>query len=327
MTDPGPNILLSSAGRRVQLVRFFQRALAGSGLPGRVLVSEANPEWSAAARIADGWVRTPPVRAPEYRAALLELVQRERIGLLIPTIDTELAPLAGLRDRLAGLGCHAVVSTPELVAIGRDKRRSDRWFQRLGFQTPRLYQRDALEFPCFVKPFDGSLSRGAQALLSPAMLAPHLLEDDSLLFMEYLGPDQYDEFTVDAYYDREGTLRCLVPRKRIEVRGGEISKGVALKGRTYDYLRQRLVGVEGARGCLTFQFFVSQAEDRVLAIEVNPRFGGGYPLSHAAGADYPGWLVGEYLVNRPVGWFDGWRDRTAMARYDEEVIFTLPEPA
>ena len=67
-TSKPVNILLTSAGRRVQLVRFFQRALARSGLSAKVLVSEANPEWSAAARVADGSIHVPPVQAPDTAA-------------------------------------------------------------------------------------------------------------------------------------------------------------------------------------------------------------------------------------------------------------------
>ena len=137
---------------------------------------------------------------------------------------------------------------------------------------------------------------------------------------------EFDEYTVDAYYNRRGELRCLVPRKRVEVRGGEISKGVALKGATYDYLLQRLRLVTGARGCLTFQFFASRTTSRLVAIELNPRFGGGYPLSYAAGANYPDWLIREYLLEEEIPAFDGWRDRTAMVRYDDEIVFMLPDP-
>ena len=69
----------------------------------------------------------------------------------------------------------------------------------------------------------------------------------------------------------------------------------------------------------------SRAEARWVAIELNPRFGGGYPLSYAAGANYPDWLIREYLLDEDVPEFEGWQDRTAMARYDDEVIFTLSE--
>lgn len=327
MADATGNILVTSAGRRVQLVRFFQRAMAAHRLPGRVVVSESNPAWSAAARIADASFPSPLVTEPSYESFLLDLVRRENIRLIIPTIDTELLRLAQMRDALAEVGCHVSVAEPDLVAICRDKRRADPWFRGLGFDTPEIYDVANLRFPCFVKPYDGSLSRGARALLSPDMVSPALLADKKLLYMELCSASLYDEYTIDAYYTRQGDLTCLVPRKRVEIRGGEISKGVALKGATYHYLRERLGQIPGARGCLTFQFFAARAGTRWVAIELNARFGGGYPLSYAAGANYPDWLVREYFLDEDIPWFDGWVDGTAMARYDEEVIFTLPETA
>lgn len=325
MADTVGNILVTSAGRRVQLVRYFQRAIEDRCLAGRVVVSEVNPDWSAAARIADAAFRTPHVTDAAYEQFLVDLVEREDIRLIVPTIDTELLRLSKLREVLLEVQCHVSVSDVGLIETCRDKRRSDVLFREMGFSTPEIFDRDRLRFPCFVKPYDGSMSRGARALLSPAMLSPEMLSDDTLLFMEFLSPAQYDEFTVDAYYSRQGELKCLVPRRRIEVRAGEISKGVALKGATYDYLRERLRSVTGARGCLTLQFFASRTDARWVAIELNPRFGGGYPLSYAAGANYPDWLIREYLLEEEVPEFDGWKDRTAMARYDAEVIFTLPD--
>jgi carbamoyl-phosphate synthase large subunit len=143
--------------------------------------------------------------------------------------------------------------------------------------------------------------------------------------MEYFDPAEYDEYTVDAYYCADGELKCLVPRKRVEVRAGEISKGVALRGAIYTELCDRLKYVAGARGCLTYQFFVSKAGDRIVASELNARFGGGYPLSQAAGARFPEWLIREYVLGEEIPFFEDWQDRTAMVRYDSEVIFTLPE--
>ena len=324
MSDTSGNILITSAGRRVQLVRCFQRAMAKRLPEGRVLVGESDPTWSAAARVADGSFELPRVTDAGYESALHELVRRERIALVVPTIDTELLNLSRMRDSLASLGCVAVVCDEALVTICRDKRESDGWFRGLGFETPRIMDRDAVTFPCFVKPYNGSLSRGARALRSADMLSRDMTTDPTLMFMELLDPAEYDEYTIDAYFTRTGVLRCLVPRQRVEVRGGEISKGVARKGALYEFLSDRLRQIPGARGCLTFQFFAARSGTRRVAIELNPRFGGGYPLSYAAGADYADWLVREYLLGEELPSFDAWTDRTAMVRYDAEVIFTLP---
>jgi carbamoyl-phosphate synthase large subunit len=66
--------------------------------------------------------------------------------------------------------------------------------------------------------------------------------------------------------------------------------------------------------------FVKPDVKRYAALEINPRFGGGYPLSYAAGAKYPGWLIDEYLLNKEVPFFDGWESDLLMLRYDSQVL-------
>jgi len=202
-----PNVLVSSAGRRVELVRFFQRALERMDLRGRVIVVDMNPEWAAAARVADAAFRSPPATDPEFAPFLDDLVKREDVGLIVPTLDTELVALSGLRLALAAGGCAVAVSDLPLIELCRDKRRTADWFAGRGFQTPEIFPRDDLRFPCFVKPYDGSLSKGAQAILSERMLAPAMLDDDKLVFMEYFGTEAFDELTVDLYYGYGGHLK------------------------------------------------------------------------------------------------------------------------
>lgn len=325
MNEPCKSILISSAGRRARLVQFFQQSLREVNFVARVLAVDANPEWSSAARLADGVCPAPLLSDPSYEPFLRNLVRTHNARLLVPTIDTELSLLARLRGELLATGCEVVVSDLTLIEICRDKRKTFEWFRGLGFETPRIIDRSALEFPCFAKPVDGSMSKGATELMTAEQVAPAMLNDNRLIFMEYLAPSEYDEYTVDAYYDRHATLKCLVPRKRVEVRGGEISKGVTLKGGLYISLCDRLQRIEGARGCLTYQFFVSKTGDRIVASELNARFGGGYPLSHAAGARFPEWLIREYVLGENVPFFESWQERTAMARFDSEVVFILPD--
>jgi carbamoyl-phosphate synthase large subunit len=86
------------------------------------------------------------------------------------------------------------------------------------------------------------------------------------------------------------------------------------------FLKDKLGYIEGAIGCLTVQVFLNRISGRIIAIEINPRFGGGYPLSYRAGANYPLWLINEYFDNKPIQYSDSWEDQLLMLRYDDEVI-------
>jgi carbamoyl-phosphate synthase large subunit len=132
--------------------------------------------------------------------------------------------------------------------------------------------------------------------------------------------DRHTEFTVDAYYAKDGSLKCLVPRERIEVRSGEVSKGVTRKHDVYDYLLPACKKIEGACGCLTIQIFANLENESFYGLEINPRFGGGFPLSYSAGANYPGWLITEYFLGKEIGFYDQWESDLLMLRYDAKEL-------
>jgi len=313
------NVLILSAGRRVELLEAFRSELKKRVPDGLVYAVDLTPGLSAACHVADGSFAVPRVTAVEYVDFLLEFCLKHDIGLVIPTIDTELLPLAVVKRRFEENGIHLIISSPELIRLCRDKRKTAHLFEKIGVSYPEIYPREAIRYPCFTKPYDGSCSVGASVVLSPDQLTYSMLQDEKIIFQQLI--DQaFTEYTVDAYYDRTGVLRCLVPRERIEVRAGEVSKGATRKNNLYDYLLPRLSLIDGLSGCITFQFFANIDEELFYALEVNPRFGGGYPLSYSAGANYPGWLIDEYYMGRSVEFYDDWQPDLLMLRYDAKVV-------
>lgn len=313
------NVLVLSAGRRVELVEAF-RAELGALIPGaKVFATDLAPQLAPACQVADAAFAVPRVTHVKYCDYIIEICVANEIGLVVPTIDTELMVLSERADEFSARGIHLVISSPELVRNCRDKRKTAAFLEEVGIRSPRIYDIGNLTFPCFAKPYDGSCSVGASIVQSRENLPQDVLDNPRMMFAELIGKD-YIEYTVDAYYNKSGRLCCLVPRERIEVRGGEVSKGVTRKHLLYDFLLPRLADIRGARGCLTFQFFARVEERKFLAIEINPRFGGGYPLSYTAGANYPNWLIREYLLGEEIGFFDQWAKDLLMLRYDAKVL-------
>lgn len=313
------NILILSAGRRVELIQAFQQALTRHFPDAFVYATDICPNLSAACHIVDKAFTAPKATSCEYIDYLLDLCAQQGIGMIVPTIDTELSVTSKNRARFEASGVDLIVSSPELVAACRDKRNTARVFESLDISQPAIYDRSALNFPCFCKPFDGSCSIGARAIMTPEQLDSALLDDEKNMFMEFIGKD-YREYTIDAYYDRQGELCCLVPRERIEVRGGEVSKGSTRKNFVYRYLKERLRRLAGGRGCVTLQVFANHETEDIKALEINPRFGGGYPLAHAAGADYPDWLIKEYYLGEKINFNENWENNLLMLRYDAKVV-------
>lgn len=312
------SVLILSAGRRVSLVKGFQEAAGPRGIA--VLAADAAPGLSAAAQIADRAFGLPRLSAPDYADALFALCRREGVRLVVPTIDTELPALSRLRARFEAAGVTLLACEEALIAAFGDKRQTAAFFAERGLETAALYPRDAIRYPVFVKPFDGSLSAGAMLVRAPADMTPAILDNPRNIFCEYIDHAEHAEFTCDLYYDRGGQLRCAVPRQRIEVRGGEVSKGRTAKGEVEDIFFDKLARIDGARGALTVQLFRNNKTGRLVFNEVNARFGGGYPLARHAGADFQAWLIEEYFFGAPPPVRRDWKAGVLMLRYDAEVI-------
>jgi carbamoyl-phosphate synthase large subunit len=141
-----------------------------------------------------------------------------------------------------------------------------------------------------------------------------------MMFLEYLSPKQYVEYTIDLYFDKNHYLKCAVPRERIEIRTGEVSKGVTRKTNLYELVCSKFSYCPGFTGCITLQVFKNRSSDEIFGIEINPRFGGGYPLSYQAKANFPEMIIKEYLFNEEIPFFDKWIENLLMLRFDDEII-------
>ncbi|MFK8265427.1 ATP-grasp domain-containing protein [Capnocytophaga cynodegmi] len=314
------NILITSAGQRVSLVNFFQKEIKHLSPENKVYTVDLNPSLAPACVISDGYKKTCSVTAPDYIENLLNICQLWNIKIIIPTIDTELLPLAKHKQLILDNGIIPIISSLDFIDRCRDKRKINQFFVSNNIEIPKTIDKKKLEFPLFIKPYDGSASKGSMVINNTSELKEYHLNNPKLMFLEYIDKSQYEEFSIDTYYDKYNTLKCLVPRKRIFVRAGEISKGVTRKNELVDFIKTRLNKIEGAVGCLTMQFFFNPNTKRVVGIEINPRFGGGYPLSYLAGANFPKFIIDEYILNKEIQPFDNWEDNLLMLRYDNEVL-------
>jgi carbamoyl-phosphate synthase large subunit len=316
---PRQNILLLSAGRRVELYQAIADAAARLLPTARIICADMEPELSAACVACGDHAVLPPVRDPGYRDALAALCRDRDIGMVIPTIDTELMALAEMREAMQAEGTELVVSDVDLIRQCSDKRLTAALFTEHGIATPEIYGHDSIRFPCFSKPAAGSSSVGACRIDDRDQISGEMWSDPGRMFME-LVPSDMVEFTIDLYYDRNGALKCIVPRERIATRAGEVAKGVTRRNWIYDYVEAKVGQLDGARGCLTLQVFADASGSRIAAIEINPRFGGGVPLTFAAGADYPAWLVQEYFLDEEIPYYADWEPDLLMLRYDAKTL-------
>jgi len=313
------NILISCAGRRVELVKYFKESLLKISPNAKIFASDLNPNLSSACYFADDIIKTMPIADDNYIDNLLTVCVKNNIGLIVPTIDTELLVLSQNTQLFLDNDIEIVISSPDLISRCRDKRVTHDLFNNIGIQSPTIYEKSNIIYPCFCKPYDGSNSSGARIIYSKNHLTPEIDKNEKNIFME-LVPENYKEYTVDAYFDRNQVLKCLIPRERIEVRAGEVSKGITRKNYVYNYLKDKLKLLEGARGCVTVQVFGDPISEDIKGLEINPRFGGGFPLGYSAGGTFPEWILNEYFQNIEIEFYEDWKDNLLMLRYDSMVI-------
>jgi len=314
------NILISSAGRRVSLVRAFKKELVKYFPDGQIFTVDMKPELSSACRISDKYFQVPAVTDKSYCEKLIGICKNYNVKIIVPTIDTELLVLAENRENFLKEGIKPIISSTDIVMMCRDKRKTHKYFDSIGFPRSREIDLNNFQFPVFAKPSDGSGSIGIQVIRNRSQLTDPILNDEKIMLLEYYDPEKFREFTIDMYFDRFFNLKCAVPRERIEVRTGEVSKAVTRKDDLYKLICNKFAHCEGFLGCITMQVFRNKNSNELLGIEINPRFGGGYPLSYHANANYPGMIIKEYLLNKNLPFFDNWTENMLMLRYDDEII-------
>ncbi len=315
------NILFTCIGRRVSLLNGFIEAAKQLKINSSFFGTDTTP-LSPALQLCDKSFLVEEIKNSKYIKQLLAIVKNNKVKLLVPTIDWDLKLLAKNKLKFAAMGCHVLVSSPEIVDICQDKRKTYNFLSKNNFDTPitmsarTALSKKRLTWPCFLKPWDGSASRGTASIKNRKELLFYTKKIPNCIVQEFV---EGDEYTCDVYVGLDMKVHCIVPRKRIEVRAGEVSKSQITKNPHIMNDTARLVEALGAGpGVITLQLFLTK-NDKVKFIEINPRFGGGVPLSIKAGANFPKWILQELTGKKTTIRFDGFEDNLTMLRYDSEV--------
>ncbi len=315
------NVLFTCIGRRVSLLNSFRRAARQLKINAAFFGTDTT-ELSSALQLCDEGFLVKPTTHTRYIGQLLSIVKANRVKLLVPTIDLDLKLLARNKRKFAAMGCRVLVSNPEVIDICQDKRKTYRFLVKNSFDTPvtmsvrSALSKKRLNWPCFLKPWDGYAGRGNAVVNNRRELLFYAKRIPNAICQEFI---KGTEYSCDVYVDFNMRVRCVVPRKRIEVRAGEVSKAQVVKDPRIMSEAALLVETLGAGpGVITLQLFLTD-DGKVKFIEINPRFGGGAPLSIKAGANFPKWILQELSGKKPNIPFDNFNDDLIMLRYDSEV--------
>ena len=274
---------------------------------------------------ADIAKKVPSIYDPSYIEALKTIIKEEDINAVVSLNDLELPILSKHKEELEALGAKIIISDPKVISIAFDKWKTFTFFKEIGVDTPKTYlnlksslkaiEQGELQYPVIIKPRWGSASisidiaeneeelRLAYQLqhikVKKSILSTASAEDmdQSILIQEKIDGE---EFGIDILNDLNGNHYGSFVRQKMAMRSGETDKAASVIDGKYTEIAKKIAEHTRHVGNMDCDFFVK--DGKVYYLEMNPRFGGGYPFSHEAGINTPAiylaWLNGETNVDQ-----------------------------
>ena len=277
------HILVTGVGRRIELLQAFRQAALKLEVDLKIYGADIAGTAPALA-YCDYTRKVCGMRDPQYIQQLVDICVADKIDLVLPTIDTDLLVLSRNVDEFERVGAKVLVSKPDKIMICRDKNTTGEFFESCGLDAPKTYNDYRSypgPFPCFIKPKDGSSSINAFKADDKEELGVYARHVDDYIIQPFV---EGREFTIDVFCDFDGNPIFITPRERIQVRAGEVLKTQISMDRTMIEESKKLCEVFKPCGPLTVQLIQDKCTGRNCYIEINPRYGGGAPLSMKAGA-------------------------------------------
>lgn len=332
------NILFTCAGRRNYLINYFKEALDAKGK-----VIAADNQLSAPAMVdADIAVEVPKIYHANYIQSLKKIITEHEVNAVISLNDLELPILSKNKEELEALGTKVIISGEESIENAFDKWKTYLFFKKLGVKTPKTFlninkakeaiKENKLQYPLVVKPRWGSASISVDIVenqeelelsyklqlmkVKRSILNVASSEDieNSILIQEKIDGDEYG---IDILNDFNGNYYESFIRKKLAMRSGETDKAVSVINDKFLAIAKIIGENTGHIGNMDCDFFVSNNE--VYFLEMNPRFGGGYPFSHEAGVNTPAiyiaWLNNETNIEK----YNNFKPNIAFSKCDRLI--------
>lgn len=326
------NILFTCAGRRNYLINYFKEALKGKGK-----VFATDMQLTAPALVdADVALQVPAIYSEDYIPSLLKIVKENHINCVISLNDLELPILSEHKKQIEALGARVIVSDEEAIKIAFDKWETVKFLEANGLKSPKTFidlnlakqaiASGNLKFPLVIKPRWGSASIGIDfpedmeelelayklqtIRLKRTILAEASKEDiDHAILIQEKIPGK--EYGMDVLNDFEGNYVGTFVREKLQMRSGETDKAVSVIDERFEKIG-KIIG-ENLKHTGNLDCDVFEHNGELYVLELNPRFGGGYPFSHEAGNN----TAAIYIE-----WLKGNSDIQQHSNYKEDIMFS-----
>jgi len=303
------NILFTSAGRRTYIVEYFQEVLKPIG--GKVFVVNSDSD-APAMWVANSCARAPMIHDPDYPDFLLKYSLENQIDCIIPLFDLDLPVLADLKEVFLRDKIHIIVADKWICEMANDKWQTQSFLKVHGFPTRPSFltlsdclhslKKGKAAFPFFVKPRWGMGSIGLFKAEDLRELEFYFLKVSKEIQNSYLNDiskaDQSvliqegfpgKEYGLDIINDLDGNYLTTIVKEKLAMRSGETDVAITIDEPILVALGKKIAGIARHPGNMDVDVFFDGVDPFIL--EFNPRFGGGYPFSHQAGANLPQVIV------------------------------------
>ena len=299
------NILFTCAGRRTYLLKYFKEQL---GNEGKIIAADMQPT-APALSVADVRVMVPAVYDEHYVKVLCEICEVHNVDMVISLNDLELPILASNKASFENIGVTVLVSSPEVIDICFDKLRTGEYMKSIGLNTPLTYagldsaidavNSGELHFPVVIKPRWGSASIGIEYVdnLEDLRIVYELIrrktlksilgeisqhDNDFILIQEKITGKEYG---LDVINDLEGRNVGVAVKQKLAMRAGETDKATTVDNAELRRMGEIIGSKLGHIGNLDCD--ILERDGVYYVLELNPRFGGGFPFSYEAGVNLP----------------------------------------
>lgn len=309
------NILITSAGRRSYLIKYFKEAFNSKGL-----VFASNSSFTIALQEADGYFISPLIYDGDYIKSIIEFCNAKNIKAIISVFDIDLLILSKSKKIFEDNGIRLILADEKTVLTCNDKWETYQFFSDNGFKTPKtfvdilLVKRALLDgnlsFPLIIKPRWGMASMSIykaeneeeldffyeyskkEIFRSYLKYESEMTPENVVLIQEFIKGQEYG---LDVVTDLESNYVGVFPKSKILMRAGETDLGETVSDEVFKDDAEKLSTLLKPVGILSVDCFV--VENEIYFIEMNCRISGHYPLSHLAGVNLPKqileWLQGN----------------------------------
>lgn len=279
------NILILSCGTRCKLVKYFMDRENGFK---KVVVTDCS-RYAPALYVADQFYIVSKMNDPMYIQEILDICERENINVILPLHEEEILLISKQKSLFEKKGIFVAISNYEPIMLCKDKYNMYKFLNECGVQTvetelPEQYLKGNVEFnDIFIKPRYGAGSIGTMIVKSRHLLKAIMDEHAELYVVQpYLSGKEYG---VDVYVDFiTGDINAVFCKEKIRMKAGETEKSISIKNVQIENLVKNAIRNVDLRGPVDVDILEYGGEYYIL--EINPRFGGGYPHAYECGVNF-----------------------------------------